>query len=147
MRLDGFNASDFAPSQSYEPIPEGTYKAVITESEEKPTKAGTGSYMQLTVEIIDGQHSGRKLIDRLNLNNPNKVAVDIAQRTLSSICRATGVMTPTDSQELHDKPMMVKVVIRPAQGEYSASNEIKSYMVGESIPAQAATSSKPSWAR
>ena len=114
---------------------------------EKPTKAGTGSYMQLTVEIIDGQHSGRKLIDRLNLNNPNKVAVDIAQRTLSSICRATGVMTPTDSQELHDKPMMVKVVIRPAQGEYSASNEIKSYMVGESISAQAATSSKPSWAR
>ena len=147
MRLDGFNANDFAPTQTYEPIPEGSYKAVITESEEKPTKAGTGSYMQLTVEIIDGQHSGRKLIDRLNLNNPNKVAVDIAQRTLSSICRATGVMTPTDSQELHDKPMMVKVVIRPAQGEYSASNEIKSYMVGESIPAQPATSSKPSWAR
>jgi hypothetical protein len=26
-----------------------------------------GSYLQLTIEVIEGQHAGRKVFDRLNL--------------------------------------------------------------------------------
>jgi hypothetical protein len=38
---------------------------VITDTEEKPTKAMNGSYLQLTIEVIEGQHAGRKVFDRL----------------------------------------------------------------------------------
>ena len=127
MELNGFNAAAIEPAQTYEPLPAGNYSAVIVESEEKPTKAMTGSYLQLGLEIVEGQYAGRKLIDRLNLNNPNQIAVEIAQRTLSAICHATGVMTPKDSSELHDKPLVVKVAVKAADGQYSASNEIKGY--------------------
>jgi hypothetical protein len=150
MQLNGFNAAEVEPTASYEPIPAGWYKAVFTESEEKPTKAQTGSYLQLSAEIIEGEHQGRKLIERLNLNNPNSTAVEIAQRTLSGICRAVGVMTPRDSSDLHDKPFMVKVAVKPADGQYSASNEIKEYAATDSgggtkaAPAAAAT---PPWKR
>jgi len=127
MDLNGFDANNVEPNAPREPVPAGWYKAVITSSEEKPTKAQTGSYLQMGIEIIDGDHAGRKVTERLNLNNPNITAVEIAQRTLSSICRATGVMTPRQSDDLHDKPMMIKIAVKPAEGAYSASNEIKGY--------------------
>lgn len=151
MDLQGFDANAVDPAQSREPIPAGWYKAVITESEEKPTKAQTGSYLQMTLEIIDGEHAGRKAFERLNLNNPNATAVEIAQRTLSSICRATGVMTPRVSQDLHDKPLMVKIKVKPAKDGYDASNEIAEYEAVQkgaaSAPAATSGGATPPWKR
>ena len=43
MQLNGFNAAEVEPTTEYVPLPAGWYKAVVTESEEKPTKAQTGS--------------------------------------------------------------------------------------------------------
>jgi hypothetical protein len=149
MDLHGFDANAIEPQQSLEPIPAGWYRAVITASEEKPTKAQTGSYLQMSVEVIEGQHQGRKVFERLNLNNPNQTAVEIAQRTLSSICRAVGVMTPRNSSDLHDKPFMVKVKVKPAENGYNASNEIVEYAApdkGGAAPASAAASTPP-WKR
>jgi len=155
MELNGFDANTVDPAQSREPVPAGWYKAVITESEEKPTKAQTGSYLQMTMEIIEGEHAGRKVFERLNLNNPNATAVEIAQRTLSSICRAVGVMTPRTSQDLHDKPLMLKVKVKPAKDGYDASNEVGEYAApdggGRPAPAtvggDADASGKPPWKR
>ena len=145
-----FDANNVDPAESREPIPAGWYKVVISESEEKPTKAQTGSYLQLTMEVIDGDHAGRKVFDRLNLNNPNATAVEIAQRTLSSICRAVGVMTPRDSSDLHDKPLMAKVKVRPARDGYDANNEIGEYAEQDkAAPADTASGggSTPPWKR
>ena len=127
MDLNGFNAMAVEPQTSYEPMPADWYKCVITQTEEKPTKKQNGSYLQLDIEVIEGKFAGRKVFDRLNLNNPNSVAVEIAQRALSSICRAIDVQNPKNSSELLDKPLMVKVAVKPADGEYSASNEVKGY--------------------
>ena len=150
MELNGFDANNVDPAESREPIPAGWYKVVISESEEKPTKAQTGSYLQLQMEVIEGDHAGRKVFDRLNLNNPNSTAVEIAQRTLSSICRAVGVMTPRDSSDLHDKPLMAKVKVRPARDGYDANNEIGEYAAQDkSAPAdtQSGGASTPPWKR
>ena len=150
MDLNGFNAENVEPNAPRDPIPAGWYKCVIEASEEKPTKAQTGSYLQLTMQVIEGDHAGRKVIDRLNLNNPNQTAVEIAQRTLSSICRAVGVMTPRDSQDLHDKPMMVKVKVKPASGDYSANNEVDDYATidgGQPNSAPSSSAATPPWKR
>ena len=153
MNLNGFDANAVEPAESREPIPAGWYKCAITASEEKPTKAMTGSYLQLEVQVIEGEHQGRKVFDRLNLNNPNQTAVEIAQRTLSSICRSVGVMTPRESSELHDKPLMVKVSVKPADGTYDASNEVKEYAAADNVQAAPAAApaasggSTPPWKR
>lgn len=127
MRLSGFDANVIEPSAPREVIAPGKYKAVITKSEERPTKAQTGSMLVLTCQIIEGPHNGVTLMDRLNLNNPNKTTEEIAQRTLSAICRAVGVMMPNESSDLHDKPLMITVKVKPADGQYAASNEISGY--------------------
>lgn len=152
MDLTGFDAEQVEPQQSMEPLPAGWYKCVITDSEEKPTKAQTGSYLQMTLEVIEGDHTGRKVFERLNLNNPNATAVEIAQRTLSSICRAVRVMTPRNSTDLHDKPLMVKVKVKPGDGQYGPSNDIAEYAAPDKTQAPAASApvaggSVPPWKR
>lgn len=150
MDLNGFDANNVEPNAPREPVPAGWYKAVITSSEEKPTKAQTGSYLQMGIEIIEGDHAGRKVTERLNLNNPNSTAVEIAQRTLSSICRATGVMTPRQSDDLHDKPMMVKVKVKPGDASYGPSNEVDDYAPVDKGAAPAVSSggaATPPWKR
>ena len=91
--LNGFNANNVDPATDFEPIPTGKYLAVITDSEMKPTKSGSGRYLELTFQVIDGPHKNRLLWSRLNLENPNELAMQIAQGELSAICRAVKALT------------------------------------------------------
>lgn len=125
--LAGFDANEVEPQDSFDPLPAGWYPVIISDSEMKPTKNGNGQYLQLELTVIEGEYEGRKAWDRLNLDNPNQTAVEIAQRALSAICRAVGVLTPSDSTELHDRPFEVKLSVKPAKGEYEPSNEVKGY--------------------
>jgi hypothetical protein len=113
--LSGFDANQVEPSNDLDPVPAGKYLAVITESEMAPNKAGTGHYLKLTFQIIEGAFKNRLLWTRLNLDNPNATAVQIARGELSAICRAVGVLAPSDSVELHNLPLVihVKCKIRP----------------------------------
>lgn len=123
-----FNAQQYEPTQAFTPIPEGWYPVMITESEMKPVKPPKqGAYLNLTLTVQGGEHNNRKLFARLNLHNENPVAVEIAQRELSAICHVTGVMQLQDSQQLHGIPFQAKVTVRGAEGNYSATNEIKGY--------------------
>jgi hypothetical protein len=143
MALINFNAAEVEPMGEYTPIPAGDYVAVITASEEKQTKDYTGSFVKMDFEVIDGEFKGRKEFTRLNLNNKNPQAVDIARRELSSICHATGVLSPRDSSELHNKPMIIKVAIKPATAEFSAANEIKGYKAMTAKTEEAQGQKKP----
>ena len=97
----------------------------------RPTKSGEASYMQFTFEVIEGPHAGRKLWSRLNLNNPSAQAVQIARAELSALCRAVGVLTPQDTDELHNIPLDVKVSLRIRQDTGEHTNEIKGYFAPE----------------
>jgi hypothetical protein len=107
---------------------------IATASEMKPTKSGTGQFLQFTFEVLDGPQKGRKLWARLNLVNPNQTAVDIAQRELGAICRAVNVIKPSDSAELHNKPMLITVAVE-IDDRKRESNIIKKY---EAVSAGAA---------
>jgi len=147
--LAGFDANQVEPTTAFDPIPAGKYPAVITESEMKPTKSGTGSFLQLTFQIIDGEFKGRFLWARLNLNNPNATAVKIARAELSAICRAVDVLAPRDSTDLHNLPLVIHVRCkkRPDTGEIT--NEIKGYAKKEqpAAPAAAAPNTTAPWKR
>jgi hypothetical protein len=123
--LSGFDASTVEPN-GFDPIPAGEYEVAIVASEMKPTKDGSGKYLNLELQVLSGQFQNRKLFDRLNLENKNAQAVQIAKGTLSGICRAVGVLTPKDSSELHLKPMVASVKVRKSD-EHGDQNEIKGY--------------------
>lgn len=99
----------------YTPIPPGEYLVHIIDSDMKPNSANTGSYLQLEIEILEGDSAGRKLTERLNLDNPNEKAVEIAQRTLNALCVAVGKLSISDSNELHGIPIVAVVKVDPAK--------------------------------
>lgn len=136
LATGAFDASNIDPSPRFDPIPAGDYPVIIASSEMKHTKDGQGQYLELTLEIQAGEFSGRKLFDRLNLHNSNRQAVEIAQRQLSQICHAVGVLQVTDSEQLHFKPLVAMVKLRPAREKYDASNEIKGYKAASGAPVQ-----------
>jgi len=147
--LNGFNANEVDPATDFDPVPAGKYLAVITDSEMKPTKNGNGHYLELTFQIIEGEYKNRLLWARLNLDNPNELAVQIARGELSSICRAIGVMQPKDSVELHNLPLTVTVKCKKRDDTGDVVNEIKGYAkkdAGQGQPQQAVTNTPP-WAR
>ncbi len=127
MAAIDFNSEEHEPRSGFDTIPAGKYKVVVTDSEEKPTKKGDGSYIQFTLEIIEGEYKGRKLWDRLNLNNPNPQAVEIAKGTLSALCRAAAVKHLKDTTQLHDIPVVAKVAAKMDQQAGEVRNEIKGY--------------------
>jgi hypothetical protein len=141
--LNGFDANQVEPASDLEPVPAGKYVAVITDSEMRPNKAGTGSYLQLSFQIIEGPHKGRCLWARLNLDNPNPTAVQIARAELSAVCRAVGVLAPKDSVELHDLPLLIHVKCRKREDTGELANEIKGFAKRETAPAPAANGPAP----
>lgn len=152
MKLDGFNADAIEPIAERTLIPAGWYKIAFIEEAEVATKAGTGSYLQLVAEILEGEQQGRKHYERLNLNNPNEGTVARAQATLSAICRSINVRSPKESSDLLNRPLMAKIVVKEpsakeqAAGYTSARNEIVEYGEAERA-AKPATSNLPPWKR
>ncbi|MPM99444.1 hypothetical protein SDC9_146635 [bioreactor metagenome] len=117
----------------------------------KDTRSGTGRYLQLEFEIIDGEFKNRKLWARLNLENPNPDAVRMARADLSAICRAVNVLTPRDSLELHNLPLVITVRCKKNQDD-EMTNEIKSYApkatsAAVTPPPQATANAAPPWAK
>lgn len=137
-----FDSTNVDITSHFDVIPAGEYQVIITQSEQKPTKDGSGQYLELRMEIQSGEYQGRLLFDRLNLTNPNPKAVEIAQRVLAQICHATGIIKLQNSEQLHNIPIIAMVKVRPAQGNYDASNEVKGYKAiaggGAQQPVQAA---------
>lgn len=151
MSTLNFNANEVEPSAGFDVIPAGKYNAVISDSEMKDTRSGTGRYLQLEFEIIDGEFKNRRLWARLNLENPNADAVRMARADLSAICRAVNVLMPKDSLELHNLPLVITVRCKKNQDD-EMTNEIKGYAPKASAKAstpapQTGADNNPPWAR
>lgn len=148
-----------SPAEERSAIPAGEYLAVITESEMKTTKSGNGQFLQLTFEVIEGEFKGRKVWHRLNLNNPNSQAVEIARRELKAIMVAVNFPGDiiNDSADLHNLPLTIKVKAKQSD-DGEVQNEIKSFkakgtptFAAGGTPAAAgaapAGDGKPPWAK
>jgi hypothetical protein len=129
-----FDASTVEPTTAFEILPPGQYLVQVVASEMRVTRDGLGQYLYLELDILEGPYAGHKLFDRLNLVNPNPDAVQIAQRSLSALCRAAGRMQVSNSEQLHLIPIRVDVKVRPPKGEFGESNSIR-YVVENSAPA------------
>lgn len=106
-----FDAANHVAAQSPArgPLPRGMYEVMVIGSDLKTTQAGTGEFIELTLQVVSGEHAGRRLWDRLNVSNPNKQAEDIARRQLQSLCLACNVNNMTNTEQLHDIPVLAEI--------------------------------------
>lgn len=141
-----FDPDAIEEDAGFEPLPAGDYLAQIIESEITDTKSGTGQMLKLTFEIMSGQHESRRIWDRLNIVNQNPDAQRIAQQQLKRLCDACGTGAISDSEELHFKPLNIRVGIKiDKSGEYRPQNTITKCW--EAVGAQPTQAAKPAPAK
>jgi len=153
-----FNTKGKEEMGDFTAIPAGEYIAKIVKSEMKLTKKAEeendpslGQMLSLQFEIIGPEQKGRMFFRNLNLVNQNEVAVQIAEKELTSICKAVGLVAIQDSAELHGKPMLCKLVVKEPsdkekkQGYTDSKNEVRAYKPADGAVAASgdSTESKP----
>ncbi len=139
----------------FDPLPAGWYTANITKSEVKATKAGDGSYIAVGYTITGPTHEGRVIFGNLNIRNKNPKAEEIGRQQLGDVMRAIGLAKVDDSDQLIGGTLSIKLKIKPADGQYEASNEVVAWKAVEGSAPPAAKASggsnggggKPPWAK
>lgn len=98
-------------------LPSGPYPMQITGMEVKANRdASSGHNLALEYTVLDGEFKGRKFYENLNLwHTGSSAAVEIANKQLSSIGHAVGVLAGADLTILAFKPMIVELELTEAQ--------------------------------
>lgn len=133
-------------------LPPDTYKIMCSHSEIKPTSSNDGKMLVLEFDVQDGPQAGRKIYERLNIENKNPKTVDIAFKVLAEIGRACGIANLSDSDQLHGKMLLAEVVVDPAKpykdkttGQEKMGydqNRVKKYLPYASTSAKPAAAAK-----
>ena len=85
MRLSGFDATAQDAFHDSTLLPEGRYTVVIADTRERENSKGTGSFLEIRFEVIEGQYSGTSVWTRLNPRHENCEVVRIAKSELAAI--------------------------------------------------------------
>lgn len=125
-----------------EALPKGTYRVLISNSEGKVTQNGTGRYIAMTFDIIEGEFQRRKIFHNFNIKNDSEMAVKIGLSDLKCLLEAIGSDQPIGYEnDLHrlvtDKVLMVKVVHQKDKRDGEMKARIKDFFrdgESDSIP-------------
>ena len=149
MPIIDFDTTPYeAPAQrSFEPLPLGDYPAIVTSSELKDTKAGDGQFIELTLQITDGEYAGRRIWERLNVHNKTKQTEDIARAQLNGIAQACGVDPLKETEQLHDIPLILCLDLDRRDPTRNKIMGYKSAGVASKAKPAAAGATKRAWER
>jgi hypothetical protein len=140
------NLSDFFGGQPFDPkqvdtssssdvYPPGDLAVLIESASIKQNSKQTGHYIEITYQILDGPFKGRKYWDRLNVDNPNEKAREIAYKDLARICDACGIAAVDDTNQLVNQQLCLSLKIDTKSGD----NRVRKYKsITEYAPAAAA---------
>ena len=136
MKVD-FNIMDYAPGNASETDSEttdfplaipGKYKCEIIDSTEEISAAGN-RYLKLKLSICDGgQFNCTWIWDNLNLYHPKESVQGLARQILGTISKCCGVLDPSDTSQLHYKPLFALLDIEKGTDGYKDKNVVKKYM-------------------
>lgn len=129
-----FDSSNQQGQDTNDVLPAGDYMMQVVQSEVRATKDGSGQYIWLEMDILDGEHAGRKYWERLNIWNSNPQAVDIANKALTSLTRACGLVSVEDTEDMHFKPFRVRMGVSKRKDTGELQNRA-TYIAAESGPA------------
>ena len=137
---------------SFEPIPSGTYDAIVQGIDLRSTKAGTGKYLACRLDVTGPTQQGRVLWANLNISNPNPKAEEIGRRQLGELMKAAGIQSVQDTDQLLGGRLSIGVQVKEDE-QYGKRNEVKKMTAkpggASSSPmptVSSAQSSAPPWA-
>ena len=120
-------------------LPVGEYVVEITDSDFKDTKNGLGKYINFEFTVLDGEYVGRKFYENLNVVNRNDKTVEIANRALKDILRATNTLGKPfkNTAMLHNIPLKVRAAMGKRSDNGEDENRFRFFAINESVPSDA----------
>lgn len=130
-----FQADDHGDMGTFEPLPAGDVNLKVVDSDVKLTKKAEeakdptlGQYVQFDMEVMDGDHKGRKYTARMNIVNSNPTAEELGQKELATFCRAIGVPALKDTADAHGKYLTAEMKQTGKEtDQYGIQNTVKTY--------------------
>lgn len=126
--IGGSYNPDAEPSGGYTPLPAGEYQMEIVESEYVTNSKGTGNILKCKAQVVGGEHDLRPFYINYELEHRARTKQDRGQRNFAGLRRATGVLAPTDSEQLHFKTFGVKIGLKARKDTSELENVIKQYL-------------------
>ena len=114
----------------YSPLPVGEYEAIIDAFKIENNKNGNGVNAIITYRITSDGYQNRQLKQWLVLSNPNQKAVEIAKQKLVKLINCIDPVGGVEKANANGEAFFVnqviglKLSIKPAEGNYSASNNV-----------------------
>ena len=130
-----FDGTGVPAAREFAPLPAGEYGVLIKDACIKTTRAGTGCYAELTLEVLN---TNRKVWWRITIQNHSQKATEIGKEQMNSLREAVGLVSLSDTDELIGRHIIVKVSVRD---QYNDVDYCKAYLGEAPEPTQAA----PAW--
>jgi len=107
----------------FTPLPAGWYDTKIDRAEMKDTKAGD-KMLSVTFMVQSGQHINRLIFASFVYGSANDTARNIAKKHMSRIAIVSG-RNPQNAEDFLGAHVGVKVIEKPAKGDYPAGNDVR----------------------
>lgn len=126
----GYNFEPVDHTNEYELLKPGKYNVIIDKTEKKQAKNPENYYLNLSLRIVEGRSKNRLIFDMVNIWNSNKVAAEIAQRTMEQIAFAIKKPITEDNMfsDIKNVPITVSVGIDDPQNGYDKRNKVIKYL-------------------
>lgn len=113
------DTNDPALVDSFTPIPEGYYPAVVESIEQGFDKSG-GVRFTAKTRLRDCPFNGRVILENFNVGSANSQAVEISRKQLAALARACGVNGAlTSPQQIIGVPIYVKIPAQKPDEKYA----------------------------
>jgi hypothetical protein len=139
-----FDINELPVSQEYGVLPAGWYSVSITKADVKPTKAGTGEYINLMYTVTGPTHQGRTVWGIINIRNPNPKAEEIGRQQLGELMRAIGLAKVQNTDQLIGKDLVIKLAVKD-DDRGGERNDVKGFKAvqGGAMPSMPSIPSAP----
>lgn len=111
-----FDPRTVEPQSDWEVLPPGKYPVYLDNAEVLPTKTG-GTYLKLSMFVLEGPHRNRKLWANINLQNQSEKCVEIGLRELAALGMALGGEAIRGTAQLIDRVVVAHVVVKNDKNE------------------------------
>ena len=105
------------PNERWKTVPKGEYNVMVTKVEQKSPRQGEFDYLEVTMQILDGEYVGENVTDRLSLSPK-------AKPRLAGFIHAVGLANPEtkgeqtfDTNDLVNKFLTVKGDVEVFNGQ------------------------------
>jgi hypothetical protein len=126
MLSEAFDVANEEGTPAFEPIPAGTYVAIVNDIKAGPLKSGKGEAVLVTWEIDDDKYNGRRVWDRIIIKHESTKAMELGRRKFKDLAEACGMKEAfSDLDLLQGKRcfILVKIEADP-NGEYPPKNKV-----------------------